>query len=112
MTMEHEHKDLAGVGHGKLQALVLRPGSGWKQLGGAVWEHKTGIRIHWSGDLVRLPGGVPENVAHFDGYGNSGLRMLVKINGGNKKRGMMAWALNCIPQNTTMRPKSQREDYD
>jgi hypothetical protein len=35
----------------------LRPGSGWKCLREPVWEHQSGVRIHWSGDLLRLADG-------------------------------------------------------
>ena len=79
----------------RLEPLVLRPGSGWKHLGSSVYEHTTGVRISLSG-MIRTPCG-----KHYwlnSVVGGMGWE-LIKINGGNRKRGLMAWALNCIPQN-------------
>jgi len=67
-----------------------KPGPGWKHLAGPVWEHDNGVRIHLLG-LVRLPsggfvsaaGGLAESL-DFSKY--------MRINGGNRKRGLMAWA--------------------
>ena len=67
---------------------LKRPGKGWKHLGSCVWEHSSGIRIH-QGGIVRLPDMqiVREN-RETDKY--------IKINGMNKKRGMMSWAMSLI----------------
>lgn len=69
---------------------VMRPGNGWKHIYGPVYEHKSGARIHTLGYL-RLPNGdffsdtkYPESLE---------ARRIVRINGGNKKRGLMAWAM-------------------
>jgi len=66
-----------------------RPGSGWIHVAGSVWDHVSGIRLHLLG-MVRLRNGAyvwanawPES--HDVGR-------LVRINGGNRKRGLMAWA--------------------
>ena len=68
---------------------TLRPGSGWKRVGGAVYTRADGLRLHLLG-FCKAPGA--SNV-----YGNSAeayylQNKLIKINGGNRKRGMMAWA--------------------
>ena len=73
-----------------LDRFVMRPGAGWKHLAGPIWEHENGARIHVMG-VVRMPDKVtffslskyPEMME-----GNR----LVRINGGNRKRGLMAWA--------------------
>lgn len=80
----------------RLEPLVLCPCSGWNNLGSSVYEHTNGTRIHVGGGCVRTPNG-----KHYwlnSVVGGMGWT-LIKINGGNKKRGMMAWAMNCIPQN-------------
>jgi len=76
-----------------LDRLVMRPGPGWKHLAGPVWEHTTGTRIHTMG-LVRLPDKTHIWINHFDA-GKLG-RWLVRANGGNRKRGLMAWAMNLV----------------
>ena len=79
-----------------VQALVLRPGSGWTQTAlPVVWDHKSGIRIHWSGPIVRLPdGSMPSLWADL-----KRVNCMIEINGGNRKRGIMAYALSLLSQN-------------
>jgi hypothetical protein len=72
-------------------SLTLRPGPGWRQLKGPVWEHKTGIRIHVSGLILRDANGEARDMERA--YASL-LYRLIKINGGNRKRGLMAFALN------------------
>lgn len=78
-----------------IKPIAIRPCSGWKDLGSEVFEHSSGIRIHVGGGLVRLPSGkrywLNSAVGETMGW------TLIKINGGNKKRGLMTWAINCIP---------------
>lgn len=69
---------------------VIRPGDGWKHLAGPVYEHRNGTRIHMLG-LVKLLNGefinenkYPESVA---------AARMIRINGGNRRRGLMAWAM-------------------
>lgn len=74
--------------------LVMRPGVGWKHLAGPVWEHTSGARIHMMG-IIRLP----DNKTHLsltDWQDGEMGRRLVRINGGNKKRGLMAWVMNLV----------------
>jgi hypothetical protein len=69
---------------------IMRPGNGWKHLAGPVWGHTNGTRMHTAG-MVRLPdrktffslNKYPESI---EGY------KYIKMNGGNIKRGLMAWA--------------------
>ena len=71
--------------------LVMRPGTGWEHLAGPVWEHTTKTRIHLGG-LIRLPDKTFFSLNRYpecmDGF------KFIKINGGNRKRGLMAWARN------------------
>lgn len=74
-----------------MSALILKPTSGWRQLSDIVWEHDNGTRVHCGG-VVRLING---DHLFLDHWNESVLgRLLVRINGGNKKRGLMAWAMN------------------
>lgn len=61
-----------------------RPGPGWRHLAGSVYEYKTGVRIHLLG-AVRL-----SRWGFFSA--NREARRMIRINGGNRKRGLMAWA--------------------
>jgi hypothetical protein len=67
----------------------LKPGNGWRHLAGPVWEHTNGSRVHVMG-LVKLPDGSFLS-ANVYPQCNEAAR-LIRINGGNRKRGLMAWA--------------------
>lgn len=71
--------------------LNIKPGPGWDHLGGAVYEHASGTRIHVGG-LVRLPDMSFVSLNKWP-EGNEGWRN-ISICGGNRKRGLMAWAVN------------------
>lgn len=76
-----------------MDAEILRPGPGWKHLGGPVYEHQSGWRIHAMGIC-----GFPVDPL-FDGRRwpeSRELERMIRINGGNRKRGVMAWALNVL----------------
>lgn len=62
-----------------------KPGPGWKKLNPAVYE-KGAIRIHVGGYLVKslILGTVVNRRAEA--------QLLIKVNGGNVKRGLMAYA--------------------
>lgn len=63
---------------------------GWKQVGPSVWDHTSGVRIHAAG-LVRMVSG---QVVYGNKWPESRyLDRAIRINGGNRKRGVMAWAL-------------------
>ena len=75
-----------------VKRLVMWPGRGWRQLKGPVWEHENGTRIHTGGLILRDPSGVIAPIKEWEH--RKLLWKLTKINGGNKKRGLMAFALN------------------
>lgn len=73
------------------ERLVTRPGPGWRHLAGPVWENANGARIHTIG-MIRLP---DKTYLSLNNLREGGMgRLLVRINGGNIKRGLMAWAVN------------------
>ncbi len=84
----------AAVGGSRLKRFVMRPGAGWKHLGGPVWEHSSGARIHAMG-VVRMPDKVTFRSMNNLNDCFEGLRF-VRANGGNMRRGMMAWARNLV----------------
>ena len=65
---------------------IRRPGPGWKEVAPAIWKHKSGVMIHLFG-LARMPDGTPRWAGHrlADCY--------IRLAGGNRKRGLMMWAL-------------------
>jgi len=68
---------------------AYKPGKGWKALSPAVYELNGRARIHLLG-MCRLSDGTwVKALVNIDGIK---LHRLIKINGGNRKRGMMAWA--------------------
>lgn len=76
---------------GQLERRVMRPGNGWKHIGGAVWEHTSKTRIHLLG-MMRLPSGEFISAATYPHW--EALHRMIRINGGNRKRGLMALALS------------------
>lgn len=67
-----------------------KPGSGWTapyQV--SVYEHSSGARVHAMGVLL-LPNGL--EICAFVEPDVSELNRFIRINGGNRKRGAMAWA--------------------
>jgi len=65
-----------------------RPGQGWTHIGGAVYEIN-GTRLHING-LARLPSGQFVSAERWPAYQEA--RKFIRMNGGNRKRGLMAWA--------------------
>jgi len=74
------------------QSKRLRPGPGWRSFANqAVFQHESGIRIHVYGLA-----GVEKDVL-LNGKLWPESRMLdwfIRVNGGNRRRGVMAWALS------------------
>lgn len=70
-----------------LDRKVMRPGTGWKRLSGAVYE-KNEVRVHMVG-TCRLKSGV--FVSGNEWPRSQWFDFFVKINGGNRKRGLMAF---------------------
>ena len=77
--------------------MQMRPGDGWQHVGGAVWEHASGTRIHMLG-LVKTADGQVYSLN--DWRSSEAGRRLVRINGGNRRRGLMAWAVNLTGKRT------------
>lgn len=73
-----------------VKELIMRPGAGWKHVGGPVWEHTNKTRVHIGG-LVRLPN--MTFVSDSKWPGSRTAAQLIRINGQNRKRGLMAWAM-------------------
>lgn len=84
-TEKHDTASCAPV-----ERRVMRPGNGWKHIFGPVYEHKSGARIHMLG-YVRLPNG--EYLSDTKFPESQYAARFIRINGGNKKRGLMAWAM-------------------
>jgi len=72
-----------------LQTVVMCPGNGWKRIAGAVYERNDGLRLHMLG-CCRLPSS--KSVVGYDAENYYLQNKLIAINGGNRKRGLMAWA--------------------
>ena len=68
---------------------VIKPGAGWKRLNGSVYEHKNGIRIHVHGRMIRTKDGIIKILTSKE---ERFLDAFIAVNGGNKKRGIMAFA--------------------
>lgn len=68
----------------------MKPGSGWRHVNGLVYDHDSGIRLHLGGILKRKNGSLLSfkrlSLARETDF-------YIKVNGGNAKRGLMAWAL-------------------
>lgn len=71
----------------------IRPGPGWSELSSVVWEHIGGARIHLLG-LVRMPDKSYRDANCMPQYFEAS--QFIKINGGNRKRGLMAWAMKLV----------------
>ena len=69
---------------------VMRPGAGWEHLDGPVWEHSNGTRVHMMG-IARLPDMTFISATKWPDSREA--NRFIRINGGNRKRGLMALAL-------------------
>lgn len=66
-----------------------RPGPGWRRLSGPVYEGPHGVRVHMTG-VVRLADGRYVSGNQLDHAFD--MHRMISINGGNRRRGIMAWA--------------------
>ena len=73
----------------RVDRIVIRPGRGWKHVAGSVYDHVSGVRLHLLG-MVRLPSG--DHVSANEWPEAASVGHFVRCNGGNRKRGLMAWA--------------------
>jgi hypothetical protein len=77
-------------GRDPVERQYICPGPGWRHLAGAVYEHNNGTRMHMLG-LVRLPSGEFLNASKWPDCHDAA--RMIRINGGNRRRGLMAWAM-------------------
>lgn len=70
-----------------------QPGPGWTHIAGGVYDHQSGARLHMLG-TVRLPNG--EHISASQYSEASKVWFLIKANGDNRKRGLMAWARDVV----------------
>ncbi len=70
----------------------IRPGDGWSVVPGCVqvFDHRSGMRLHTLG-LLRLSDG--SFVRPFEWPTSRLANLCIAACGGNKKRGLMAWAM-------------------
>lgn len=72
-----------------------KPGNGWVHFGGGVWNHKpTGLRVHVGGLICRS--GVSEPVSGLAWPECESLDRCIRVAGGNRRRGVMIWAMEWI----------------
>ena len=70
-----------------VHAIVRRPGRGWRFVGCSTWQHDSGVRVHYLG-MALMPDGTvwrEQNTPIAKRY--------IGMAGGNRKRGLMMWAL-------------------
>ena len=73
-----------------------KPTNGWHYLGSSVYEHNNKTRIHTLG-LIRFPN---MTFIHENKYPEAiSVSKMIAINGGNRKRGLMALAISMTKQN-------------
>jgi len=71
---------------------TIKPGPGWRHMGGAVYEHTTGVRIHGGGLMAVMPDG--RTVVGAALSMSRTVWTYIEANGHNRRRGLMAWALS------------------
>ena len=70
-----------------VHSIVRRPGPGWRFVGCSTWKHDSGVRVHYLG-MALMPDGTvwrEQNTPIAKRY--------IGMAGGNRKRGLMLWAL-------------------
>lgn len=75
---------------------ATRPGPGWRHIGGAVYEHSSGMRVHMLG-VVLLPDRTTISANTWPNHRDA--ERMIKINGGNRRRGLMAWGASLNMEN-------------
>lgn len=73
----------------RLRSSDIKPGSGWQCMSNPVYEHVSGVRVHVSGRLLWRK---ETGVIKLSEYEGEVLDLFIGANGGNKKRGIMAFA--------------------
>lgn len=67
-----------------------KPGPGWRKVG-PCFDHSSGLRVHLAG-LARMPDG--RVVSALAGPETSAAQKAIAEQGGNRRRGLMIWALS------------------
>lgn len=67
----------------------MRQGNGWLNYA-SVFKHNSGVKVHMLG-LIKLPNGDLFNANKFPECVE--VDRMIKINGGNRRRGLMAFAM-------------------
>ena len=69
--------------------MTRKPGPGWRYLGSGTWECGS-VRVHMYGLTI-----TPDTAIHWaDTWPESeDARRFIRIAGGNRKRGLMLWAM-------------------
>lgn len=69
---------------------AIKPGNGWRRIGAVVYEKRPGgIKLHMQGIVKLIDGSIIHDTSPPHYYI---VAKLIKANGGNRKRGLMAWA--------------------
>lgn len=71
----------------------MKPGPGWEKVGPSVYDHPSGLRIHVGGYCL-MPQG--EFISGNAWPQSSVMDRFIRIAGGNRRRGVMMWALSLI----------------
>jgi hypothetical protein len=69
------------------QPIVRRPGPGWRFVGCSTWQHDSGVRVHYLGVAL-----MPDRTLRRE-YETRLAEGYIRLAGGNRKRGLMMWAL-------------------
>jgi hypothetical protein len=72
----------------------FKPGAGWQHISGPVWEHASGARIHTNG-TIRMPD-KKTFLSYHDLANYFSMNFFIRVNGGNRKRGLMAMTVNLV----------------
>ena len=80
---------------GQFIPVVTRPGPGWYHVGSACWDNsKYDVRVHVGGHcLVKLSGNFISGTVWPE---SRNLDRCIEICGGNRRRGVMIWAMNLV----------------
>lgn len=74
----------------------IRPGPGWGCIN-SVWQHTSGVRVHIGGMMcgrATETGGCRDIIAGGVYPMVTDVRRYIAMAGGNKRRGVMVWALH------------------
>ena len=79
----------------KVLCQCYRPGPGWSHAGCACFDHTSGLRVNTYG-MCRLPNQRIIVGTTWPEYRK--LDRAIAVNGGNRRRGVMAWAMQKLAE--------------